>query len=75
VTPRLGKGWELLLRRDHNQPDRNSEVERIRTITGVAYWMPNLQKVTAGVLVDRDALTVTGKPAETRYGVKMLLTF
>lgn len=75
VTPRFGKGWELLLRHDHNRPDRNSDVERTRNITGVAYWLPNLQKVTAAVLVDRDALSVTGKPDDTRYAVKMLLTF
>lgn len=75
VTPRLGKGWELLLRRDHNRPDSDSDAERTRTITGVAYWMPNLQKVTAALLVDRDALTVTGKPDDIRYGVKMLLAF
>ena len=75
ATPRLGKGWELLLRHDHNRPDRNSDVVRKRNIAGVAYWMPNLQKVTAAVLVDRDALTVTNKPDETRYGVKLLLVF
>lgn len=75
VTPRLGNGWELLLRHDHNRPDRHSNVERTRNITGVAYWLPNLQKVTAAVLVDRDALSVTGKADETRYGVKLLLTF
>jgi hypothetical protein len=75
ATPRLGRGWELLLRHDHNRPDRGSSVERTRNIAGVAYWLPNLQKVTAGVLVDRDALSVTGKADETRYGVKVLLVF
>jgi hypothetical protein len=75
ATPRLGRGWELLLRHDHHRPDRNSDVVRKRNITGVAYWLPNLQKVTCAVLVDRDALSVTGKDDETRYGVKMLLSF
>ena len=75
ATPRLGKGWELLLRHDHHRPDRDSDVVRKRDITGVAYWLPNLQKVTAAVLVDRDALSVTGKDNETRYAVKMLLVF
>lgn len=75
ATPRLGKGWELLLRHDQNKPDRTSSVVRKRDITGVAYWIPNLQKVTAAVLVDRDALTVTGKDDETKYGVKLLLVF
>lgn len=75
ATPRLGKGWELLLRHDHNRPDRESPVERTRNITGIAYWLPNLQKATAAVMVDRDSLSVTGKDDETRYGVKMLLVF
>ena len=75
ATPKLGKGWELLLRHDHNEPDRESEVVRKRNITGVAYWLPNLQKVTAAVLVDRDALSVTGKDDDTRYGVKLMLVF
>ena len=75
ATPRLGRGWELLLRHDHNRPDGDSEVERTRNITGVAYWLPNLQKVTAAVLLDRDAVSVTGKPDETRYAVKILLVF
>ena len=66
VTPKLGNGWELLLRHDHNGARR-------RDITGVAYWIPNLQKVTAAVLVDRDSLSVTGKDDDTRYAVKMLL--
>lgn len=75
ATPRFGRGWELLLRHDHNRPDRDSSVVRKRNVTGVAYWLPGLQKVTAAVLVDRDALSVTGKADETRYGVKMLLVF
>ena len=75
ATPKLGKGWELLLRHDHNKPDRDSDVVRKRNITGVAYWIPNLEKVTCAVMVDRDALTVTGKDDDTKYAVKMLLVF
>jgi Phosphate-selective porin O and P len=75
ATPRLGKGWELLLRHDHNEPDRTSDVVRQRNITGLAYWLPGLQKVTGAVMLDRDALTVTGKEDDTRYGVKLLLVF
>ncbi len=75
ATPRLGRSWELLLRHDQNKPDRDSSVVRKRNITGVAYWLPNLQKVTAAVMLDRDALSVTGRDDETRYGVKMLLVF
>lgn len=68
ATPKLGNGWELLLRHDDNGP-------RKRNITGVAYWLPNLQKATAAVLLDRDSLSVDGKPDETRYAVKVLLVF
>lgn len=75
ATPKLGNGWEILLRHDHNKPDRASDVERRRDIVGVAYWLPNLQKVTSSVLLDCDTLAVTGKPRETRYGIKMLLAF
>lgn len=75
ATPRLGKGWELLLRHDHNEPDRHSDVVRKRNITGIAYWIPNLQKMTCAVLVDRDSLAVTGKDDDTKYGVKLVLTF
>lgn len=76
ATPRIGsKGWELLLRHDHNKPDRVANVARKRNITGVAYWLPNLQKVTTAVMLDRDSLDVTGKPRETKWGLKLLLTF
>lgn len=75
ATPKLGKGWELLLRHDHNKPDRHSSVVRTRNITAVAYWLPNLQKTTAAVMLDRDSLSVTGKAADTRYAVKVLLVF
>lgn len=76
ATPRIGsKGWELLLRHDHNKPDRDADTTRKRNITGVAYWLPNLQKVTTAVMLDRDSLDVTGKPRETKWGLKLLLTF
>lgn len=75
ATPKLGKGWELLLRHDQNRPDRSSDVDRRRDIVGIAYWLPNLQKVTTSVLVDYDTLSVTGKDRDTRYGIKMLMAF
>lgn len=75
VTPRLGKGWELLLRHDENKPDRHAALVRERNITGIAYWLPNLKKFDAAVLFDRDSLSVTGKEDDTRYGLKMLLAF
>ena len=42
---------------------------------GVAYWLPNLQKVSSSVLLDCDMLDVTGKERETRLGIKMLIAF
>jgi len=75
ATPKLGNGWEILLRHDQNRPDRHADIERRRDIVGIAYWLPNLDKVTTSVLVDCDTLAVTGNERETRYGVKMLLVF
>jgi hypothetical protein len=75
-TPKLGAGgWELLLRRDHLKPDRKASVERDRDIVGIAYWVPNLQKVTSAVLLDYDRLRVAGRADDTRYGLKLLLNF
>lgn len=75
ATPKFGKGWELLLRHDQNRPDRSVDVDRRRDILGIAYWLPNLQKVTSSVLLDYDSLAVTGKPRDTRYGIKLLLVY
>ncbi|MDQ3281304.1 MAG: hypothetical protein M3Q69_07810 [Acidobacteriota bacterium] len=75
ATPRLGDGWELLLRHDDLRPDDASQVRRRRNIAGVAYWVPNLDKVTSAVMLDYDSLSVTGRERETRYGVKLLLSF
>jgi len=75
ATPKLGNGWELLLRHDQNRPDRSADIDRRRDIIGMAYWLPNLQKVTTALLVDYDSLSVTGKDRDTRYGFKMLLSF
>lgn len=68
ATPRLGNGWELLLRHDHTPA-------RKRNIGGVAYWLPNLQKVTCAVLADVDTLSQSGKARDQRVGLKLLLAF
>jgi len=68
ATPRLGKGWELLLRHD-DTPARS------RNIAGIAYWVPALQKVTCAVLADVDTLSQDGKPRDNRIGLKLLLAF
>ena len=76
ATPKLGtKGWELLLRHDQLKPDDHTTTRRKRDIAGIAYWVPNLQKVTSAVLVDYDSLHVTGRANDTRYGIKLLINY
>jgi hypothetical protein len=80
ATPKLGsKGFELLLRHDQLEPNSDTDQKRKRDIVGVAYWIPNLQKVTAAFMLDYDSLKQDGfspsRPDDTRYGVKMLVNF
>ena len=75
VTPKLTHGWELLLRHDDLKPNRNVSLTRKRNIAGLAYWVPNLQKVSAAVMLDYDALRVTNRANDTRYGLKLLVNF
>ncbi len=45
----------------------------------MAYWLPNLNKVTAALMVDYDKLRQNGfaptRPLDTRYGLKMLISY
>lgn len=66
ATPRLGNGWELLLRHDAVR-----SVNHERNIAGVAYWMLNKGKLQTAFMVDYDH----AKSNDTRYGVKMLIGF
>ncbi len=76
VTPKLGHGWELLFRHDELKPNKNASLKRKRNIAGVAYWFPNLAKVTSALMLDYDSLVVTGAAAKTTlYGIKMLVSF
>jgi len=79
LNPRLGKGWELLLRHDEMRTDNATRQERRRNIAGLAYWLPNLQKVSSSVLLDYDSLQQqhysTPRPRDTRFGLKMLIQF
>jgi len=79
ATPKLPHHFELLLRHDFFEPNTDTDQERIRNIIGVAYWVPNLDKVTAAILLDRDSLEQRGfptpRPDDTRYGVKLLINF
>jgi hypothetical protein len=79
ATPKIAGSWELLLRRDDTRPDGATSQHRTRNIAGVAYWVPGLQKSTAAILVDYDSLTqrnyAPARPRDTRYGLKMLVSF
>jgi hypothetical protein len=79
ATPRLVNGWELLLRHDDMKPDDVSRQHRTRNIAGLAYWIPNLQKVSSSVMLDYDSLQQSGyvpvRPRDTRYGLKLLVQF
>ena len=66
ATPRIVKGWELLLRHD-SVPSQNHE----RTIAGVAYWMLDKGKQQTAFMVDYDR----ARAGDARYGLKMLLAF
>lgn len=69
LTPRVGP-WGALLRHDSL-----SSASRSRNIFGVAYWMPTVSKVASAFMVDYDSTRQTAKANDTRYGVKMLLSF
>lgn len=71
ITPRITDKWGALLR--HDELDLGNGTTRKRDIEGIAYWIPVPKGTTAAVMIDRDA---TKNPArDTRYGIKMLLTF
>jgi hypothetical protein len=80
AMPKLGtNGWELLLRHDDFKPNKNLSQKTKRDIAGIAYWLPNLNKVTTAVMLDYDSLKsenfTPSRPDDTRYGVKMLINF
>ena len=80
VTPRFGTtGWEMLLRHDDLKPNKDLTPKQKRNIVGLAYWFPNLNKVTASLMADYDSLKqenyVPGRKDDTRYGLKMLINF
>jgi len=81
ATPRFGtSGWELLLRHDDFKPNKSLSSQKTkRDIVGLAYWLPNLQRVTAALMADYDSLKSSNftpaRPDDTRYGLKMLINF
>ena len=79
LNPRIANGWEILLRHDDMKPDAGTSQRRRRNVAGLAYWIPNLQKVSSSVLLDYDSLQQQSytqtRPNETRVGLKMLIQF
>jgi hypothetical protein len=79
VTPKLPHNFEVLLRHDDFKPNTDTDQKRRRNIAGIAYWVPNLDHVTAAVMLDYDSLQQSGfatlRPDDTRYGVKLLINF
>jgi hypothetical protein len=80
ATPRFGaSGFEALLRHDQLKPNTATDQRRTRNIAGIAYWLPNLQRVTAAIMLDYDSLKqdhfTPARPNTTNYGVKMLINF
>jgi len=86
ATPKLGKGWELLLRRDDAQPNQDVNAVRWRNIAGAAYWFPTQNpSAQAALLLDyehvsNDVDIVAGtpparRPEETRYALHALFQF
>lgn len=69
LTPRVGP-WGALLRHDSL-----SSANKFRNIAGVAYWFPTVSKVASAVMLDYDTTHQTAKANDTRYGVKMLISF
>ena len=70
ATPKLGRGFEALLRYDSLEPDTDKDGTKTRDIAGVAYWLRVPKGTTAAVLVDRDHTK-----SDTRYGVHVLVSF
>jgi hypothetical protein len=75
ATPKLPRNFEVLLRHDELKPDRNASATRKRNIAGIAYWFPQRSGVTSALLADYDSLSVSDRPRDTRWGVKLLVNF
>jgi hypothetical protein len=86
ATPKLGKGFELVLRHDDLEPDKSKDATKTRSIAGVAYWLPLQKGVTTAVLLDYEGTTydryasVVSDPAklpknERKWALHLLLNF
>lgn len=79
VTPRVGKGWEGVLRYDHLEPDTRLDVRKGRTIAGVSYWFSAQGPATAALLLDVETIRyrryLPARPTERRVALHMLVNF
>lgn len=77
VTPKVTKTVELLARHDSLKPNKDVDGRKSRDVLGVAYWVPDLQKVTAAVMLDGERVSYSqiAKPDENRYAVHLLVSF
>jgi len=75
VTPRLGNGFEALLRYDTLQPNTTLSATRTRDIVGISYWMRGPKGTAAAILLDRDHAQDPARVDDTRFGVHVLLAF
>ena len=79
ATPKLGKGWELLLRHDWRGLNEDTESERKRNIAGVAYWFKTQSPAQASLLLDwervENSSVIPPGADEIRYALHSLFSF
>ncbi len=83
VTPRLYKGFEVLLRYDDLKPDKSFDARKKRSIGGVAYWFNLPKGLAAAVLADYEQvrydefnlLPAGSQPNEKRYALHALFNY
>jgi hypothetical protein len=80
ITPRTARGWEGLLRFDHQEPNTAiAGQKKDRLVVGGAYWFPHQGNVATALLLDLDQVKYEGfspvRPTERRIGVHALVLF
>lgn len=75
ATPRLGNGWEALLRYDQMKPNKDVDLKQKTSIGGVAYWFPLQNGVSGAVLVDYQLVQTDGSPDQKQLALHTLMNF
>ena len=57
LNPKSPKGFELLARFDHFEPDDHTSQKRERQIVGLSYWFPHQGNVSTALMLDYDNAT------------------